>query len=285
MNVQNNRRKPDWLKIKVPIGKSYVGIKDIVEKNKLHTICTSGKCPNMDKCWSRGTATLMILGNICTRACKFCNVLTGKPLPVDLDEPRRVAESVQKLKLKHVVLTSVDRDDLPDGGASIWADVIMHIKHLKPKVTIEALIPDFQGKEGALQLVMESKPEVLSHNIETVRRLTPQLRSRAKYDNSLNVIKQISEYGLISKSGFMLGVGETYKEIVETMDDLRNVGCQVLTIGQYLQPTPNHYEVKEYVHPDTFASYKDIAIKKGFRHVESSPLVRSSYHAEKHIVK
>lgn len=282
---KNSRRKPDWLKIKVPIGKSYVGVKEIVAKNKLHTICTSGNCPNMDKCWSRGTATLMILGNICTRACKFCNVLTGKPLPADLDEPRRVAESVHKLKLRHVVLTSVDRDDLPDGGAAIWAEVINGIKKRTPDVTIEALIPDFQGKPGALQMVMESRPEVLSHNMETVRRLTPQLRSRAKYDSSLQVVKQIGDFGIISKSGIMVGIGETIEEVLETMDDLRAVGCQVLTIGQYLQPTPKHYEVKEYIHPDIFAMYKMQGLKKGFRHVESSPLVRSSYHAEKHVVK
>ncbi len=282
---KNTRRKPDWLKIKVPIGKSYIGVKEIVKRNKLHTICTSGNCPNMDKCWSRGTATLMILGNICTRSCKFCNVPTGKPLPADLDEPRRVAESVEKLNLRHVVLTSVDRDDLPDGGAAIWANVIRSIKERTPNVTIEALIPDFQGKKGALQVVIDSKPEVLSHNMETIRRLTPQLRSRAKYDTSLQVIKEISESGIISKSGIMVGIGETHDEVFETMDDLRAVGCQVLTIGQYLQPTPEHYEVKEYVHPDIFAMYKMHGLKKGFRHVESSPLVRSSYHAEKHIMK
>lgn len=279
----NSRRKPDWLKIKVPIGKSYVGVKEIVKKNKLYTICTSGNCPNMEQCWSRGTATLMILGNICTRACKFCNVLTGKPLPADLDEPRRVAESVQKLNLRHVVLTSVDRDDLPDGGAAIWADVINTIKATSPQVTIEALIPDFQGKKGALETVIASRPQVLSHNMETVRRLTPQLRSKAKYDSSLEVIRQIGEAGIISKSGIMVGIGETHDEVFEVMDDLRSVNCQVMTIGQYLQPTPQHYEVKEYVHPDIFAMYKMRGKQKGFRHVESSPLVRSSYQAEKHI--
>lgn len=225
----------------------------------------------------------MILGNICTRACKFCNVLTGKPLPADLDEPRRVAESVQKLNLRHVVLTSVDRDDLPDGGAAIWADVINTIKATSPQVTIEALIPDFQGKKGALETVIASRPQVLSHNMETVRRLTPQLRSKAKYDSSLEVIRQIGEAGIISKSGIMVGIGETHDEVFEVMDDLRSVNCQVMTIGQYLQPTPQHYEVKEYVHPDIFAMYKMRGKQKGFRHVESSPLVRSSYQAEKHI--
>ncbi len=282
-NKQDKRRKPDWLKIKIPVGKTYIGVKEIIAKNKLNTICTSGHCPNMEDCWGRGTATLMILGDICTRACRFCNVKTGKPLAVDLDEPRRVAESVKLLHLKHVVLTSVDRDDLPDGGAAIWAETINQIKKTITATTIEALIPDFQGKHEDLKTVMDSKPEVLSHNMETVRRLTPLLRSKASYDVSLKVIENIGKNGIVSKSGIMLGVGEKREEVLQTMDDLREVNCQVLTIGQYLQPGGWNFEVKEYVHPDVFEEYRKIALKKGFRHVESSPLVRSSYHAEKHI--
>ena len=280
---QDKRRKPDWLKIKIPVGKTYIGVKEIIAKNNLHTICTSGHCPNMEDCWGRGTATLMILGDICTRACRFCNVKTGKPLAVDTDEPRRVAESVKLLHLKHVVLTSVDRDDLPDGGAAIWAETISQIKDRVPKTTIEALIPDFQGQYEDLKIVIDSQPEVLSHNMETVRRLTPLLRSKASYDMSLKVIKNIGESGIVSKSGIMLGVGEKKEEVLQTMDDLRKVNCQVLTIGQYLQPGGWNFEVVEYIHPDIFEEYREVALKKGFRHVESSPLVRSSYHAEKHI--
>jgi len=280
---QNRRLKPDWLKIKIPMGKTYIGVKEIIDKHKLNTICTSGHCPNMEDCWGRGTATLMILGDVCTRACRFCNVKTGVPSAVDLDEPRRVAESVQLLKLKHVVLTSVDRDDLEDGGAAIWAETIKRIKALNPHITIEALVGDFQGDVKDLQTVMESRPHVLSHNMETVRRLTPNLRSKAKYDVSLEVINNIGEYGLVSKSGIMLGVGETQEEVLQTMDDLRKVNCKVLTIGQYLQPNGWNFEVKEYIHPDIFEMYRKVGLEKGFKHVESSPLVRSSYHAEKHI--
>jgi lipoic acid synthetase len=280
---QNRRLKPDWLKIKVPMGKTYIGVKEIINKHKLNTICTSGHCPNVEDCWGRGTATLMILGDVCTRACRFCNVKTGTPSAVDFDEPRRVAESVKLLKLKHVVLTSVDRDDLEDGGAAIWAETINRIKAEMPQTTIEALIGDFQGDYKDLKTVMESQPDVLSHNMETVRRLTPSLRSKAKYDISLQVIKNISAFGLVSKSGIMLGVGETQEEVFETMDDLRKSDCKVLTIGQYLQPGGWNFEVKEYVHPDVFEIYRKVGLEKGFRHVESSPLVRSSYHAEKHI--
>ncbi|OYT17469.1 MAG: lipoyl synthase [Bacteroidetes bacterium 4572_77] len=283
-NKKKLRRKPDWLKTKIPVGKTYIGVKDIINKHKLNTICTSGHCPNMEDCWGRGTATLMILGDICTRACKFCNVKTGKPNAVDKDEPRRVAQSVKLLKLNHVVLTSVDRDDLEDGGATIWAETIGQIKKETPKTTIEALIPDFQGDFDHLKIVMDAKPEVLSHNMETVRRLTPVLRSKAKYDTSLQVIKNIGASGIVSKSGIMLGVGETKEEVLQTMNDLRAVNCQVLTIGQYLQPGGWNFEVVEYVHPDVFKEYKEIALQKGFRHVESSPLVRSSYHAEKHLL-
>jgi len=281
---QNKRRKPDWLKTKLPSGKTYIGVKDIIAKHKLHTICTSGHCPNIEDCWGRGTATLMILGDICTRACRFCNVKTGTPLAVDTDEPRRIAESVRLMKLKHVVLTSVDRDDLEDGGAAIWAETISRIKTEMPEVTIEALVGDFQGDYEDLKTVMDSKPDVLSHNLETVRRLSPDLRSKAKYDLSLKVIQHITEYeGIVSKSGIMLGVGETYEEVLETMTDLREVNCDVFTIGQYMQPAGWNFEVKEYVHPDVFAKLRQAGLEKGFRHVESSPLVRSSYHAEKHI--
>jgi lipoic acid synthetase len=280
---QNKRLKPDWLKIKVPMGKTYIGVKEIINKHKLNTICTSGHCPNMEDCWGRGTATLMILGDICTRACRFCNVKTGTPLAVDADEPRRVAESVKLLNLKHVVLTSVDRDDLEDGGAAIWAETIRRIKSEMPQTTIEALVGDFQGKYDDLKTVMDSRPDVLSHNMETVRRLTPKLRSKARYDTSLEVIKNIGEYGIVNKSGIMVGVGESYEEVLETMDDLRKADCKVLTIGQYLQPGGWHFEVQEYVHPDIFEKYRIAGLEKGFRHVESSPLVRSSYHAEKHI--
>lgn len=283
-NIKQTRRlKPDWLKIKIPMGKTYIGVKDIIDNHKLNTICTSGHCPNMEDCWGRGTATLMILGDVCTRACRFCNVKTGIPSAVDNDEPRRVAESVKLLKLKHVVLTSVDRDDLEDGGVAIWAETISRIKTEMPKISIEALVGDFQGNYEDLKTVMESRPDVLSHNMETVRRLTPSLRSKAKYDVSLEVIKNIGEFGIVNKSGIMLGVGETEDEILQTMDDLRDVDCKVLTIGQYLQPSGWNFEVKEYIHPDVFEKYRRIGLEKGFHHVESSPLVRSSYHAEKHI--
>jgi lipoic acid synthetase len=282
-NKQNIRLKPDWLKTKLPKGKSYIHLKDIVHTNKLNTICTSGHCPNIQDCWGRGTATLMILGDICTRACKFCNVKTGKPLEPDFDEPRRVAESVKLLNLNHVVLTSVDRDDLDDGGAAIWAETIKRIKKEMPKTTIEALIPDFNGNYENLKIVMDSKPEVLSHNMETVKRLTPLLRSKAKYEVSLEVIRIIGEYGLLSKSGIMIGIGESQDEVLETMDDLRKVNCRIFTIGQYLQPSDRHYKVMEYVHPDVFEMYRKAALEKGFRHVESAPLVRSSYRAEKHL--
>jgi len=280
---QNRRLKPDWLKIKVPMGKTYIGVKEIIKKHQLNTICTSGHCPNVEDCWGRGTATLMILGDVCTRACRFCNVKTGIPSKVDFDEPRRVAESVKLLKLKHVVLTSVDRDDLEDGGAAIWAETINRIKAEMPQTTIEALIGDFQGDFQDLKTVMESHPDVLSHNMETVRRLTPKLRSKAKYDTSLEVIKNISKFGLVSKSGIMVGVGETQEEVFNTMDDLRKSDCKVLTIGQYLQPGGWNFDVVEYIHPNVFEIYRKAGINKGFRHVESSPLVRSSYHAEKHI--
>ncbi len=279
----NSRRKPDWLKIRLPQHSNYSEVHSIINRYKLNTICTSGKCPNLGECWDRGTATIMILGDICTRACKFCAVKTGKPEQVDTNEPKNVAESVKLLKLKHCVLTSVDRDDLPDKGAGIWHETVREIKLQNPQTTIETLIPDFDGDMQLVQKVIDAKPEVISHNLETVRRLTPQIRSRAKYDTSLSVIKYLSKNGVISKSGIMVGLGETFDEVVETMDDLRAAGCRVFTIGQYLQPTPKHIEVQEYIHPDIFKKWEEIGLKKGFDFVESSPLVRSSYHAEKHV--
>ena len=278
-------RKPEWLKIKVPKGKQYIAVKDIISDHKLHTICTSGHCPNLHECWGRGTATLMILGDICTRACGFCNVKTGRPLPADWKEPQRVAESVKLMKLKHCVLTSVDRDDLDDGGAEIWAMTVREIKKLCPETTLETLIPDFDGKEELIQKVIESGPEVISHNLETVRRITPWARSRAKYDTSLKTLEIISRSASVPKSGIMLGLGETRDEVIETMDDLRNVGVEVITIGQYLQPSRKHLPVKEFITPEVFSEYKTIGLDKGFRFVESSPLVRSSYRAERHVIK
>ena len=277
------KRKPDWLKTKIPIGKEYVKIKDIVNRHKLHTICTSGQCPNMAECWSLGTATFMILGDICTRSCKFCATKTGVPGAVDQDEPKNLAESVKLMKLKHCVITSVDRDDLEDGGAGQWAETIRQIKEVNPNTTIETLIPDFQGKQELIQKVINARPEVISHNLETVRRLTPQVRSAAMYNRSLEVIKQIAESGLTAKSGIMVGLSETEAEVLETMDDLLAVGCHVMTIGQYLQPTLKHLTVAEYIHPDTFEKWEKTGLEKGFQFIESKPLVRSSYHADKHV--
>lgn len=278
-----HERKPDWLKIKLPKGVNYKNVRQLVAENQLNTICVSGNCPNLGDCWGRGTATLMILGDICTRACRFCATKTGIPLPADQEEPARVANTVRIMKLNHVVLTSVDRDDLPDGGAGIWADTILQIKKDNPKTTIEALIPDFKGDAGLIEKVILARPEIISHNLETVRRLTPLLRNKAIYDRSLQVIKQVAESTITSKSGIMVGIGETPEEVEETMNDLLNAGCRIFTIGQYLQPTPDHLPVTEYVHPDVFKKYKDTGLKKGFKVVESNPLVRSSYHAENHI--
>ena len=230
------RQKPDWLKIKVPIGRQYVEVRDVIDRNKLHTICTSGQCPNKEDCWGRGTATFMILGNICTRSCKFCAVATGRPLPADWEEPARIAESVRRMKLRHCVITSVDRDDLEDGGAAIWAATIRAVKEMNPAVTIETLLPDFSGRKELLDIVIEAGPEVISHNLETVKRLTPHVRSAAIYTRSLEVVGWIAESGIRSKSGIMLGLGETEEEVIQVMDDLRSVGCEVMTIGQYLQP-------------------------------------------------
>lgn len=284
MNIKPKRlRKPDWLKIKLPEGKDFKYVNDIVKDHKLHTICSSGRCPNMGECWGNKTATFMILGGICTRSCKFCNVATGKPLPLDPDEAKNLAESVKLMNLNHAVITSVDRDDLSDKGAGAWAEAIKAVKKENPDTTLEVLIPDFDAIPELIQLVIDEKPEVISHNMETVRRLTPGVRSRAKYDTSLEVIKYLSENGVRTKSGIMLGLGETEEEIYETMDDLREAGCKILTIGQYLQPTHRHLEVKKYVTPEEFEKYREEGLKRGFSFVESSPLVRSSYHAEKHV--
>ncbi|MDE6877655.1 MAG: lipoyl synthase [Odoribacter sp.] len=279
----SSRRKPDWLKIKLPKGQLSVEVLNVVRGHNLHTICTSGMCPNQGECWGCGTATFMICGDVCTRGCRFCNVKTGCPAPLDTGEPEHIAESVRLLKLKHVVLTSVDRDDLDDLGAGHWVKVIEAVKRENEGVTMEVLIPDFQGRRELIRQVIEACPEVISHNLETVRRLTPSIRSRATYDMSLEVVRQVAESGVISKSGIMLGLGETREEILQTMDDLRSVGCRVMTIGQYLQPTAANVEVKEYVTPQVFDEYKRIGLEKGFTHVESGPLVRSSYHAERHI--
>ncbi|MEI7830196.1 MAG: lipoyl synthase [Prolixibacteraceae bacterium] len=279
------RQKPDWLKIKLPTGSNYRHIKQIVESNQLHTICSSGRCPNMGECWGAGTATFMILGEICTRSCKFCATLSGKPLRPDSEEPVKVAGSVKMMGLKHVVITSVDRDDLPDGGAHHWATTIREIRKANPETTIEVLIPDFDGKAELIELIAIEKPEIISHNIETVERLTPLVRSRAKYKTSLEVVRLIKSFGVVSKSGIMVGIGETREEVLRCMDDLRLAGCEILTIGQYLQPTKKHLEVAEYLHPDEFAFFKSEALVRGFSVVESAPLVRSSYHAEKHLIK
>jgi len=279
------KRKPHWLKTQFPKGKAYMDVRDIIEKNRLHTICTSGKCPNMAECWGKGTATLMILGDICTRSCKFCATKTGKPEPADWDEPKRVAESIAKMGLQHCVITSVDRDDLEDGGAGIWAETVKEIKRQSPGTTIETLIPDFHANEENVKKVVDAGPDIISHNLETVRRLTPKIRSRAKYEVSLKTLQLIDGLGATSKSGIMVGMGETHEEVFETMDDLLHVNCRIMTIGQYMQPTRENLEVEDFVHPDTFEWYRQVALEKGFRFVESAPLVRSSYHAEKHIEK
>lgn len=277
------QRKPEWLKIKLPKGTNFIKVKSIVARYNLNTICTSGKCPNMGECWAEGTATLMILGEICTRSCKFCATQSGKPFPVDSSEPVNVAKSINLMGLKHAVITSVDRDDLIDKGAGHWAKTIREVKKMNPEITMEVLIPDFDGDPELIKRVIDAKPDIISHNLETVRRLTPLVRSRAKYDLSLNVLKTIVEAGVVSKSGIMVGLGETRDEVLETMDDLLAVGCRVFTIGQYLQPTKSHLTVEEYVHPDVFDEYRKIGLEKGFKYVESAPLVRSSYHAERHL--
>ncbi len=276
-------RKPNWLRVKLPTGENYRKVREIVGEHKLHTICQSGNCPNMGECWGAGTATFMILGNICTRSCGFCSVATGRPEAVDPFEPARVARSVELMGVKHCVITSVDRDDLKDGGSDIWAKTIRSIRRRCPGTTMETLIPDFQGKWENLAVVLEAAPEILSHNLETVRRLTKQVRIQAKYDRSLEVLLRAKRAGLRTKSGVMLGLGESDQEVEETMDDLRSVEVDILTLGQYLQPTKEHLPVAEFIHPDRFARFKEVGLAKGFRYVESGPLVRSSYHAEKHM--
>ena len=283
LSESQTSKKPDWLRVKLPLGKEYTQVRNLVTSHKLHTICESGNCPNMGECWGAGTATFMILGNICTRSCSFCAVATGKPLAVDMEEPERVANSVKLMQVKHCVITSVDRDDLKDGGSIIWAETINAIRRESPQTTLETLLPDFRGIWENLERVLETRPEVVSHNLETVRRLTKEVRIQAKYDRSLECLKHVSQAGLRTKSGIMLGLGEHEEEVLETMEDLRNAGVYILTLGQYLQPTKNHHPVVDWVHPDKFAYYKQFGLNMGFRYVESGPLVRSSYHAERHL--
>lgn len=276
-------KKPSWLKVKLPTGENYRKVRKLVDEYKLHTICESGNCPNMGECWGEGTATFMILGNTCTRSCSFCAVATGRNKEYDREEPQRVAEAIRLMGVKHAVLTSVNRDELPDKGATVWADTIRLVKELNPNTTMETLIPDFMSKWDLLYQVIDEKPEVVSHNMETVKRLTRQVRIQAKYDRSLEALKRISEFGLRTKTGIMLGLGETEEDIFEAMDDLVANGVHILTLGQYLQPTRNHHPVVDWIHPDTFAMYKEAGLAKGLKYVESGPLVRSSYHAEKHL--
>lgn len=277
------KRRPNWLRVKLPLGKEYANVRGLVDDHKLHTICESGNCPNMGECWGAGTATFMILGNICTRSCSFCAVATGRPLAVDTDEPNRVAASISLMKVKHAVITSVDRDDLKDGGSIIWAETIKAVRRESPGTTMETLIPDFKGIWDNLYRVCQERPEVMSHNIETVRRLTRAVRIQAKYDRSLEALKRISDFGLRTKTGIMLGLGETEEDVIETMQDVADAGVHILTIGQYLQPTKNHHPVIDWIHPDQFAKYAEIGRKMGLKYVESGPLVRSSYHAERHL--
>ncbi len=276
-------KKPKWLRVKLPTGENYRLVRSLVDEHKLHTICESGSCPNMGECWGEGTATFMILGNICTRSCGFCAVVTGRPEAVDPFEPGRVAHSVKTMKVKHAVITSVDRDDLKDGGSEIWAQTVRAVRQQSPGTTMETLIPDFAGKWENLQVIIDIAPEIVSHNLETVRRLTKEVRIQAKYDRSLEVLFRLKKGGMRTKSGIMLGLGETHEEIIESMQDLRSVECDVLTLGQYLQPTPKHLPIVEFVTPERFEEYKELGMKMGFKYVESGPLVRSSYHAEKHL--
>ena len=277
-------RKPKWLKVKLPTGEAYKNVKGVTKSHNLHTICESGNCPNMGECWGAGTATFMILGNICTRSCGFCNVMTGRPLAVDVLEPKKVARSIRLMQVKHAVITSVDRDDLPDGGASIWVETINEIRRENPKTTMETLIPDFKGRLKDIQPIIDASPEVVSHNMETVRRLTKKVRIQAKYDRSLDTLRYLNEGGIKTKSGIMLGLGETDEEIIETMHDLRAIGVSIFTLGQYLQPSKKHLPVVEFISPKQFDKYREIGLSLGFQYVESSPLVRSSYHAERHII-
>ena len=283
MSVSEKVRKPKWLKVKLPTATAYKNVKSVVKTHRLHTICESGNCPNTGECWGAGTATFMILGNICTRSCGFCNVQTGRPLSVDINEPKNIANSVKIMKVKHAVITSVDRDDLKDGGSNIWAETVNEIRKINPNTTLETLIPDFKAKKEDIQKIIDVAPEVVSHNMETVERLTKKVRIQAKYRRSLDVLNILNNSGVRTKSGIMLGLGETDEEVIQTMKDLLDVGVTIMTIGQYLQPSKKHLPVFEYVHPDKFEMFKNVGLKLGFRIVESGPLVRSSYHAEKHL--
>ncbi|WP_347174632.1 lipoyl synthase [Polaribacter uvawellassae] len=275
-------KKPKWLRVKLPVGKKYTDLRTLVDKYKLNTICTSGSCPNMGECWGEGTATFMILGNICTRSCGFCGVKTGRPETVEWDEPEKVARSIKLMSIKHAVLTSVDRDDLKDGGSIIWAETVNAVRRANPGTTLETLIPDFQGNEKQIDRIIKVAPEVVSHNMETVKRLTREVRIQAKYERSLGVLKYLKENGMRTKSGIMLGLGETEEEVIQTMKDLRNVGLDIITIGQYLQPSKKHLPVKEFITPDQFKKYETLGLEMGFMYVESGALVRSSYKAHKH---
>ncbi len=285
ISKENKSQKPKWLRVKLPVGKKYTELRSLVDKYKLNTICTSGSCPNMGECWTEGTATFMILGNICTRSCGFCGVKTGRPETVDWEEPEKVARSIKLMKIKHAVITSVDRDDIKDGGSIIWAETIKAIRRSNPETTLETLIPDFQGNKTNIDRLIDAAPEVISHNLETVRRLTREVRIQAKYDRSLEVLAYIKAQGQRrTKSGIMLGLGETPEEVIETMQDLANVNVDILTIGQYLQPSKKHLPVKEFITPEQFEEYKKIGLKMGFKYVESGALVRSSYRAQNHLV-
>lgn len=283
ISPEAKKRKPDWLRVKLPVGPEYAKVRKLVDENKLHTICESGNCPNMGECWGTGTATFMILGNVCTRSCTFCAVATGRPTEYDIEEPQRVAEAIKKMGVKHAVITSVNRDELKDRGAEVWYQTVVQTKVLSPETTIETLIPDTKGNWDALYRMIEGGQEVVSHNMETVGRLYRMVRPQAKYERSLEQIKRIREAGKRTKSGIMLGVGETKEEVFKAMDDLAANGLMILTLGQYLQPTKMHLEVAEFIHPDTFAMYKEEGLKRGLKYVESGPLVRSSYHAERHV--
>jgi lipoic acid synthetase len=283
--VEQKIQKPNWLRVKLPIGEDYKHVRGLVDQHKLHTICESGNCPNMGECWGEGTATFMILGNICTRSCGFCAVATGKPDPVDWDEPQRVAEAIHLMKVKHAVITSVDRDELEDQGSIIWHNTIKAVKALNPATTLETLVPDFRGDAACIQRVIDAAPEVVSHNIETVERLTRQVRIQAKYWRSMETLRLLKNGGMRTKSGIMLGLGETMQEVIQTMQDLRDSDVDVITIGQYLQPTKKHLHVHRFVHPDEFKELREIGYNMGFDYVESGPLVRSSYHSEKHVIQ
>lgn len=278
-----SNRRPEWLKVRAPGGESFTKIKQMMRSKSLHTVCEEARCPNISECWSSGTATFMIHGDTCTRSCGFCAVKTGRPLPVDYDEPRRVAEAIQQMNLVHAVITSVNRDELPDGGSTIWATTIRETKRLSPNTTVEVLVPDFKGKLENLHRIIEEKPDILNHNTETVPRLYRRVRPQGKYHWTLEVLKESKRLGMRTKTGIMLGLGETKEEVLEVMHELVGVGCDILTLGQYLQPTKNHLPVDRFVHPDEFAEYKKIGLEIGFNYVESGPLVRSSYHAERHV--